>query len=215
MFKLLKKEMSLTASILSYLFLAFALMTFIPNYPILMGAFFICFGIFYTFQKAREANDILYTTILPVKKTDIVKAKYVFTVFIQLLGFAACAVLAVIRLLLLNGHEPYASVGALMNSNLAYLGYVLLVYTGFNVLFVGGFFRTSYKIGIPFLLYAISAFAVIILGEGLHFIPGLEVLNYDYHYSHIIMLALCALIYAGATLLSEKLSEKRFLKTDL
>ena len=32
-------------------------MAFIPAYPILVGAFFVCFGIFRFFQSGRENND--------------------------------------------------------------------------------------------------------------------------------------------------------------
>ena len=65
---LLCKELRLTAAPITYVFLAFALMTLIPGYPILVGGFFITLGIFYTFQMARESNDILYTALLPCKK---------------------------------------------------------------------------------------------------------------------------------------------------
>ena len=82
MLKLLAKELKLTASILSYVFIVFALMAFLPGYPILVGTFFCCLGIFQTFQAAREANDITYTAILPVAKRDLVTARYSFCVFI-------------------------------------------------------------------------------------------------------------------------------------
>jgi len=89
--KLLKKELRLTAAPITYFFLAFALMTLIPGYPILVGGFFITLGIFYTFQMARESNDILYTALLPCKKQDVVRAKYTFCVLIELLGWLLCA----------------------------------------------------------------------------------------------------------------------------
>ena len=76
---LLSKEIKLAASPLAWLFISFSLMAFIPGYPILVGAFFICFGIFQCFQSGRENNDILYTVLLPVSKTDAVKAKYGLT----------------------------------------------------------------------------------------------------------------------------------------
>ena len=41
---LLNKEIRLAASPLSWLFLVFGLMALIPGYPILVCAFFICFG---------------------------------------------------------------------------------------------------------------------------------------------------------------------------
>ena len=94
--KLLKKELRLTAAPITYFFLAFALMTLIPGYPILVGGFFITLGIFYTFQMARESNDILYTALLPCKKQDVVRAKYTFCVLIELLGWLLCAVLTAV-----------------------------------------------------------------------------------------------------------------------
>ena len=105
--KLLKKELRLTAAPITYFFLAFALMTLIPGYPILVGGFFITLGIFYTFQMARESNDILYTALLPCKKQDVVRAKYTFCVLIELLGWLLCAVLTAVRLTALREAAVY------------------------------------------------------------------------------------------------------------
>ena len=63
---LLNKEMRLSASILSYLFIGFGLMTLLPGYPILCGVFFVTLGLFQSFQSAREANDIVFSALLPV-----------------------------------------------------------------------------------------------------------------------------------------------------
>ena len=73
---LLYKEFFLATPPLTFLFLGFTAMTFLPGYPILCGAFFVCFGIFQSYQIGREDHDILYTVLLPVKKTDAVRAKY-------------------------------------------------------------------------------------------------------------------------------------------
>lgn len=58
MIKLLRKEIQLAASPLSYFFIGFGLMAFVPGYPILVGSFFVCLGLFQSFQTAREANDL-------------------------------------------------------------------------------------------------------------------------------------------------------------
>lgn len=42
MIKLLRKEIQLAASPLSYFFIGFGLMAFVPGYPILVGSFFVC-----------------------------------------------------------------------------------------------------------------------------------------------------------------------------
>ena len=81
---LLCKELRLATPLLTFLFLGFTAMTFIPGYPILCGAFFVCFGIFQSYQNGRTDNDILYTVLLPVKKSHVVKAKYAAAAAVEL-----------------------------------------------------------------------------------------------------------------------------------
>jgi len=64
----LRKEMRLSASVLSYLFILFGLMFFLPGYPILCGTFFVSLGLFQSFQTAREANDFVFSALLPIAK---------------------------------------------------------------------------------------------------------------------------------------------------
>lgn len=117
MIRLLKKEMKLAASPLSYLFIIFGLMAFVPGYPILVSAFFLCLGLFQSFQAAREANDITYTALLPVAKADVVRAKYLFCGFVQLCYFALTAAVTLIRMTVLSEAAVYRS-NPLMNANL-------------------------------------------------------------------------------------------------
>ena len=214
---LLNKETKLTASLLSYMFIAFALMTMIPGYPILVGAFFVCFGIFHTFQSAREANDTIYTALLPVRKSDVVKEKYIFTVFIQLCAFVIMIILSLLRMKLLSGASVYTQ-NAMMNANFAYLGYSLMVFAVFNIFFLGNFFKTAYKVGTPFLIYGIVSFVVIGLGEALHHFPSLTGLNATGFADmglQLSVLALGAALYVLGTLFSMKASIRRFDKLDL
>ena len=96
--KLLYKEMKLTANPLSYWFITFSAMTMIPRYPILVGSFFICLGIFYTYQQVRECDDITYTVMLPVRKQDVVTSKYLFVLSIECIAFILCLFLTIIRM---------------------------------------------------------------------------------------------------------------------
>lgn len=214
---LLMKECKLAASPLSYIFLVGALMTLLPGYPILMSAFFICFGIFHSFQNGREVNDVLYTVLLPVKKSDFVKAKYAFTCIIQLCGFMLCATLTAVRMTALSTAAPYVS-NALMNATPVYLAFVLLIFAAFNGLFVGGFFKTAYKIGIPFLSFGIVALLLISLAETLPHLPGLTFLHNPAGERiglQCCILAAAALFYTAVTLLSCRKSVRRFDTIDL
>lgn len=174
--KLLYKEMKLSANPLSYWFIAFSAMTMIPRYPILVGSFFICLGIFYTYQQVREYDDITYTVMLPVRKKDVVSAKYLFVLLIELIAFVLCTLLTIIRMKFLGNAAPYVT-NPLMNANAAYLGYLLAVFASFNGIFLAGFFKTAYKIGKPFILFCVVGSIIIFMGEVLHHIPGLESLN--------------------------------------
>ena len=173
---LLIKEIRLASHVLSYLFIAFAFMTLIPGYPILVGSFFVCLGIFQSFQSSRESNDVLYTVLLPIEKGDAVRARFLFVCFIQLLALLIMGALTAVRMVLWADAAPYAN-NAMMNANLAYLGYAAVVFALFNGVFVGPFFRTAYKFGRPFVTFIVLSFLVIIVGETLHHIPGLEFLN--------------------------------------
>lgn len=212
--KLLYKELYLTASPLSYFFLAFSLMVFIPQYPILIGAFFVCFGIFQSFQKAREANDIFYTAVLPIKKTDVVKTKFIFTLTIQAIAFVLMLVFCLLRMFVLNGKAPFSE-NKFLNANLVFLGFVLIIYAMFNIVFVGGFFKTGYKIGIPYLIFIVLTMITVGISEAIHFIPSLEILNANYHASHWIVFAIGVIAFLGLTALSYFKSKKNFEKIDL
>ena len=174
--KLLYKEMKLSANPLSYWFITFSAMTMIPRYPILVGSFFICLGIFYTYQQVREYDDITYTVMLPVRKKDVVSAKYLFVLLIELIAFVLCALLTIIRMKFLGNAAPYVT-NQLMNANATYLGYLLAVFASFNGIFLAGFFKTAYKIGKPFILFCVAGSIIIFMGEVLHHILGLENLN--------------------------------------
>ena len=174
--KLLKKEMKLSASALSYIFLAFALMTLIPGYPILMGSFFIVFGIFQSVQRCRENNDVVYSALLPVAKCDVVRAKYAFAVLIEGCGFVLMTALTLLRMTVLADSPVYRT-NVMMNANFVYLGFVLLVFGVFNLVFLGGFFQTAYYFGKPFIAFLVVFFVTVGIAEALHHIPGLEAVN--------------------------------------
>ena len=194
---LLNKEMRLSASILSYIFIAFGLLTFLPGYPILCGAFFVTLGIFQSFQSAREANDIVYSALLPIAKKDVVKGKYQFSVMIELAAFLVMAIITVIRMTVLADAEVYHQ-NALMNANPFFLGMALVIFGLFNMVFIGGFFKTACKLS-PFVTYIISAFVAIGIAEALHHVPGLGSVN-AFGFDDIV-LQLCLFIGGAAIFL--------------
>ncbi len=210
------KEMKLSANPLTYWFIIFSAMTMIPRYPILVGSFFICLGIFHTYQQIREYDDVTYTVMLPVKKRDIVTAKYLFVLFIELTAFILCTLLTIIRMKILGTAVPYAT-NQLMNANMAYLGYTMIVFAVFNSIFLAGFFKTTYKIGKPFFIFCVVSFIIIIMGEILHHIPDLESLNNPSNLSmpQVVIFAIGVVVFMLYTWLSYQKAVKDFESIDL
>ena len=214
---MLRKEMRLSASVLSYLFILFGFMFLLPGYPVLCGAFFVCLGLFQSFQTAREANDIVFSVLLPVAKTDVVKGKYLFVCIIEGCAFALMAAATVLRMTVFSEAAVYRS-NSLMNANPFALGMACVIFGIFNWIFVGGFFKTAYKFARPFVSFIIACFLVIIIAEALHHVPGLEQLNAfgtEHIVLQLIMLAAGIAVFLLTTLLSCIKACKSFESLDL
>ena len=170
------KELRLSASPLAFFFIAFGLMFLLPGYPILCGEFFVTLGLYQSFQAAREANDTVFSALLPIAKRDVVRGRYLFVCFIEACALVLMAASTALRMTVLSDAAAYR-VNALMNANPFALGAALIIFGMFNAIFVGGFFRTGYRLSRPFIIYIVAVFLTIGVFEALHHVPGLEALN--------------------------------------
>ncbi len=214
---LLRKELRLSASCLSYLFIPFGLMFLVPGYPVLCGVFFVTLGLFQSFQNARETNDILFSALLPIAKRDVVRAKYRFVCLIEGCALLLMGLSVALRMTVFADAAVYRA-NALMNANGFALGLAFLICALFNAVFVGGFFKTAYRLGRPFVLYIIAAFLVVAVGETAHHIPGLDGLNAFGTRELPLQLTLAAagaLLYGLVTWLSCRRACARFETLDL
>ena len=214
---LLRKEMRLSASIPSYLFTLFGLMFLLPGYPILCGAFFVSLGLFQSFQTAREANDIVFSALLPVAKKDVVKGKYFFVCMIEAFAMILMAVSVILRMTVFSGSAVYRS-NALMNANFFALGAACVIFGPFNGIFVRGFFKTTYKFARPLVLFVVVAFLSIFAAESLHHVPGLEILNAfgtDHLVIQLLLLAAGMIVFLLLTVLSCRRACEDFERIDL
>lgn len=211
------KEIKLSASPLAYFFTLFGLMFFLPGYPVLCGAFFPALGIYQSFQYAREANDIEFSALLPVSKRDVVKGKFLFVCFIEACSLLFMLAAVLVRMTALADSPVYRS-NALMNANLFAAGCALFTFGLFNIIFLGGFFRTAYNLGRPFITYIITVFLAITVFEALHHIPGLGALNaFGFEHAGLQIASLLAgsAAFAVMTMISYKKACADFEKIDL
>ena len=103
---LLYKEFKLSMHYMCYLFIAmFPLMILIPSYPIAIGFIQIlsCYPVlFLGANKGQQSNDLLFSTLLPVRKKDIVLARIFTVLFMQLAFIALMAALLPLAIYLQN-----------------------------------------------------------------------------------------------------------------
>ena len=104
-----------------------------------------------------------------------------------------------------------------MNANVAYLGYVIIIFAIFNSIFLAGFFKTAYKIWKPFIIFCIVSFIVVVIGEVLHHIPGLESLNEPSNLSipQVVIFVIGVITFILCTWFSYQKAIKDFEEIDL
>lgn len=212
---LLKKEFGLTGVAITYLFVFAAGMAMIPNYPILVVTMIVSIGLIVTFQEARAARDTDYFAILPIRKRDVVKAKFLFVMCIEGLTLLLLIVIVVLRRVFLSNAQAYIE-NPMMNANAAYLGYTLICFAMFNSFFLSTFFKTGSSFVKPSIFFFTAEFICVGTFEALHHIMALAGLNATtINYQQIIALAIGILLYGCLTVISYRVSANAFEKVDL
>lgn len=159
---LLSKEFKLCVHPALFIYLALILMLLIPNYPYLVSCFFVCNGIFFCFQQARENGDAMYTAMLPVSKAQTVKARVWFVVIIEMIDIVLMAGMCAFALVAM----PETNGGGTDHS-LSLIAFALVLYAIFNLIFLPSFYKTGYKAGSAFLKSAVGIWLWLIPCEGL------------------------------------------------
>ena len=95
---LIYKELKLAMHPICYVFIVlFPFMILIPSYPLGIGFIYVltCYPIlFLGANKGQQSNDLLYSTLLPVRKKDIVLAR-IMTVILMQITFIVCMIIKI------------------------------------------------------------------------------------------------------------------------
>lgn len=90
MLNLIKKEIALCMHPTAFIFLFFAVLVFVPNYPYEVIFFFSCLSIFFSCMMTRENGDIAFSCALPVKKRAYSLCKNAGGIRVTMYHFIAC-----------------------------------------------------------------------------------------------------------------------------
>lgn len=210
---LLYKEFRLAIHPLFYpLLLLCAALLMIPQWVFfiaLMYFFFITVPNIFTMGKAQ--NDIVFSVMLPVRKRDVVKARVMSIVLLELIQILLAAGFAVLHTVI------YHVENFLMYPNFAFFGFALIMYAVFNVVFFPMFYKTAYKIGIPSLAGIIAA---VLFATGIEFamqcIPVMRELDCMWNIpAQLGVLAGSIVLFMLINIAAYRISARRFERIDL
>ena len=212
---LLRHELKLVAHPTNWIFLALSAMLLIPNYPYYVVFFYGCLGFLFTFTDARENQDLLFLSLLPLGKRDLVKSRFLLVVLFQLGQMLVAVPFAILRQALSLGANL-----AGMDANIALFGLALPMLGIFNRIFLGSFFRRPAKVGTAFLKGCVGLAVYMALAETAAFtVPFfrdcLDTPDPEHMGAKLTVLAIGAVLYALLNALAYRNCVKTFEKVDL
>ena len=218
MLNLIKKELSLCLHPTAFVFLFFAVLVFVPNYPYEVIFFFSCLSIFFCCMMTRENSDIAFSCTLPIKKEHIPFAKMIVVFGLQCIILLLVGIIGAIKGAVLPAEQYVNQAG--ISANLALVGNGAILLGIFNLIFFPCYFKKPDKIGVPFVIAAIVLFVLIGVFIVLRWVTPLysitlNGLSSENTGAKIVALAIGVAVYVVLSAISCKLSMKNFQKIDV
>lgn len=168
---LLYKELKLSIHPMVWVFALFGLMIFIPTYPNSVFVIYVMMSFIFLFQGGRENNDTFYSLLLPIKKRDIVKARFISIFLFETLSIVLAAVAGICTYFM--GYGAYGKqiasltngAGIGMAPTPAFFGLVFLSFSIFNAVFLNMHYKKGFKMLLPMLVASVLGFLPLLLGE--------------------------------------------------
>ena len=230
---LIYKELKLAMHPICYLFVAlFPLMILIPSYPLGIGFIYIlsCYPVlFLGANKGQQSNDLLYSTLLPVRKKDIVMARIITVLFMQaaymLISSALYPASLAINAEIARQTEAARAAGQNvsdvavpglgLNSYVLLLAFAIVGYAIADLIFFPIYYKHGKSIVMSTLLTILGFVVYIgIFTIGLPYVPGLEIMNQLHIGIQFICLGAAIGLSALVHCLVYKISSKRLEKVD-
>ena len=173
---LLYKEFKLAMHYMCYIFvLVFPIMILIPAYPLAVGFIYVltCYPVlFLGANKGQQSNDLLYSVLLPVRKKDIVLARLVTVIILQLVFIAIMCLLLPLAFSI-NAEVPEKIPGLDLNGFVSVLAIALIGYAIADLIFFPIYYKNGKSIVKSTLLTILGFVAYLgIFTIALTYVPG-------------------------------------------
>ena len=226
---LLYKEFKLAMHPLCYLFIAlFPFMILIPSYPVAIGFIYVlsCYPVlFLGANKGQQSNDLLFSTLLPVRKRDIVLARIFTVVFMHLAFIAIMSALCPLAIMIQNSIRAGASeeqlkelteVGLSIRGFVSVVGIALVGFGLADLIYFSVYYKHGKSIVMSTLLTIIGFIVYLgIFTIGLGFIPAYKAFLCDSGIGYqFIVLGGGLLLYVLLHFLTYKVASKELEQVD-
>ncbi|PZD96554.1 hypothetical protein DNH61_07070 [Paenibacillus sambharensis] len=217
MYNLIMKDVKLGVPFIFFLF------------PVLMGALMLIPGWIYfivllyfcwitvpnLFNQFKAQNDLMFTSMMPVTKRNMVKARVLVIVGLELLHILIAAIFGVFTMLL------YPNLTYLFfPPNIGFWGLGMMMFAIFNIIFIPIFYKTAYKFGwaLFFSVMAAMLFAGIAQWVGIQH-PVVNDIFYGTGAEQValqaIILVTGIVIFAAFSIIAYRLAFRRFLRVEV
>ena len=160
---LLYKEFKLAMHPICYVFVAlFPFLVLIPSYPVAIGFIYIlsCYPIlFLGANKGQQSNDLLYSTLLPIRKKDIVLARIITVAIMQFAYIAIMSALIPVGLMIQNSLPESVTPGLNLNGFVSILGIALIGFSLADLIYFSIYYKNGKSI-VMSTLFTILGFIV-------------------------------------------------------
>ena len=147
---LLYKEFKLAMHPICYVFIAlFPFLVLIPSYPVAVGFIYIlsCYPIlFLGANKGQQSNDLLYSTLLPIRKKDIVLARIITVAIMQFAYIAIMSALLPVGLMIQNSLPEATTPGLNLNGFVSILGIALIGFSLADLIYFSIYYKNGKSI---------------------------------------------------------------------
>lgn len=217
MYNLVMKDLKLGVNLLFFLLpVILGALMLIPGWLYFIVILYFCWitvpGLFGQF---KAQNDLMFTSLMPVTKKDIVKARVLVIVILEILHIVMAMIFGVINLYLYPNFPRF-----FFSPHLGFWGLCFIMLAIFNVIFIPMYYKTAYKHG-GAAIVSISA-AMLFAGAaqwiGIQSPAVFDMFNgAGVHNTglKISILAAGIVIFIAFTMLAYRMAVKRFLKVEI
>lgn len=212
MYNLLYKEFRLTIHPFYYVLpVFFGALMLIPQWIFFLVPLYFCFiTVPQIFSLYKSNNDLEFSIMLPVRKSDIVKTRILSIVILELFQIAFALFFALIHRALYK-FDNFA-----FDLNAAYFGLVFVMFALYNIILFPMFYKTAFKFGAAVIVSTVAAIGFAFSAEMLViFNEKFRMIAEGKTGSQLIILAAGMLLFVSAGMLTYKISVNRFEKVDV